>query len=165
MKAFSIVGWSGSGKTTLISRLIESFTAGERRVVAVKGTHAGYALQPEGKDTARFLQAGATEAYLLANGEMLRMTRLDDPGTLLAELEARLGAEDIVLLEGLTRPGIPVIEVKDPQRPEALKTRPEELAALVGAADGAPGRPRFGRDDIAAIGRFMEEYHGQPYQP
>jgi molybdopterin-guanine dinucleotide biosynthesis protein B len=159
MKIFSIIGWSGNGKTTLITRLIESFKARHHRVIAVKSTHAGYNLQPEGKDTARFLQAGAEEVYLLTEKEMLRMTRTDSPDELLAELEARLGADDIVLLEGLTRPGIPVIEVEDPQREKALKSPPDELAAVVGAANGLHGRPCFHPDDIDAIGAFMEAYH------
>ncbi len=161
MKIFSIIGWSGSGKTTLITRLIENFKAKQLRVIAVKSTHAGYALQPEGKDTARFLQAGAEEVYLLTEKEMLRMTRTDSPDELLADLEARLGADDIVLLEGLTRPDIPVIEVEDPQRQKALKSPPDGLVAIVSAPAkaGMPGRPCFHPDDIDAIGAFMEAYH------
>jgi molybdopterin-guanine dinucleotide biosynthesis protein B len=159
MKIFSIVGWSGSGKTTLITRLIGHFKARGRRVVAVKSTHAGYGVQPEGKDTARFLQAGAEEAYLLAGRELLRMTSLAEPEELLAELAARLGQDDIVLMEGLTRPGIPIIEVEPPQGANALKTGSEELAALVGTAHGAAGRPRFHPDRIADIATFMEEHH------
>lgn len=161
MKVFSIVGWSGSGKTTLITRLIEDFTARGKRVVAVKSTHADYGVQPEGKDTARFLQAGAREAYLLAGGELLRMTRSDSPDDLLADLEKRLRPDDVVLLEGLTRPGIPVIEVAAPQRDKGLKTDPAALAAVVGRGAGAPARPCFLPDDIAAIGAFMEEYNGK----
>jgi len=159
MKIFSIVGWSGSGKTLLITRLIESFQARQRRVIAVKSTHAGYALQPEGKDTARFLQAGAQEAYLMTGTELLRMTRMDSPDVLLADLEGRLGAGDLVLLEGLTRPGIPVIEVEDPQRHKALKSSPDQLAAVVGNAGNAGGRPCFHPDDIAGLSLFMEAYH------
>lgn len=159
MKIFSIIGWSGSGKTTLITRLIENFKARQRRVIAVKSTHAGYALQPEGKDTARFLQAGADEVYLLTNGEMLRMTRLDSPDALLAELGSRLQPDDIVLLEGLTRPGIPIIEVQDPEGKKPLKTATENLAAIVNAGHDIPGRACFHPDDIDAIGMFMEAHH------
>ncbi len=159
MKSFSIVGWSGSGKTLLITRLIEEFKARGKRVVAVKNTHADYALQPEGKDTARFLQAGAREAYLLAGGELLRMTPLAAADELLAELRQRLGAGDVVLLEGLTAAGIPVIEVEDPRGEKALKTPPENLAALVTTAKSARPCPCFHPDAVAAIHTFMEEYH------
>lgn len=159
MKIFSIIGWSGSGKTTLITRLIENFRARNRRVVAVKSTHAGCTLQPEGKDTARFLQAGAEEVYLLTNREMLRMTPLDSPEALLADLGSRLGGADIVLLEGLTRPGIPIIEVQDPEGKKPLKTAAENLAAIVHAGGVTPGCTCFHPDDIEAIGKFMEAYH------
>ncbi len=161
MKSFSIVGWSGSGKTLLITRLIEEFRARGRQVVAVKNAHGGYAVQPEGKDTARFLQAGAREVYLLAGGELLRMTRISSPDDLLADLEARLGPDDIVLLEGLLRPGIPVIEVEDSQQEKPLKTRPQDLAALVSTAASPNARARFHPDDITAISAFMEEHHGK----
>ncbi len=161
MRIFSIVGWSGNGKTMLITRLIQDFKAKGRRVIAVKSTHGAYDLQPAGKDTARFLQAGAEEAYLLTDKEMLRMTTLASPDALLAELEARLAPDDIVLLEGLTRPGIPVIEVEDPEKKKPLKTRPEALAAVVGSGkSGMDGKAVFHAGDIAAIGRFMEETHG-----
>jgi molybdopterin-guanine dinucleotide biosynthesis adapter protein len=161
MKIFSIVGWSGSGKTTLITRLIENFKAKRRRVVAVKSTHAGYSLQPEGKDTARFLAAGADEAYLMAAGELLRMTRLGSAHDLLAELEAQLGPDDIVLLEGFSAAGIPVIEVEDPQREKAMKFPPEKLAAVISRAGDSCQRPCFLPADIAAISAFMEAYHGK----
>jgi len=159
MKIFSIVGWSGSGKTTLITRLIENFKANQRRVVAVKSTHAGYALQPEAKDTARFLRAGADEAYLVAENELLRMTRLGDPQDLMAELQAQLRPNDIVLLEGFCPPGIPVIEVEDPQRQKAMKFPPEKLAAVITNADAPCRLPCFHPDQITAISAFMEEYH------
>jgi len=159
MKMFSIVGWSGSGKTLLITRLIENFRARQRGVIAVKSTHAGYALQPEGKDTARFLRAGAREAYLVADGELLRMTPLAGTADLLAELQGRLRPDDVVLLEGLSQPGIPVIEVEDSKKGKPLKTRPQELVALVTTAANPLARPCFRPDDIAAISAFMEEYH------
>lgn len=158
---FSIVGWSGSGKTLLITRLIASFKARQRGVIAVKSTHAGYALQPEGKDTARFLQAGAREAYLVADGELLRMTRLAAPADLLAELQGRLRPDDVVLLEGFSQPGIPVVEVQDPRAEKGLKTRAADLAAVVGAESGACPCPRFRPDDIEGIRAFMEAYHGK----
>jgi molybdopterin-guanine dinucleotide biosynthesis protein B len=161
MKMFSIVGWSGSGKTLLITRLIAGFRARQRGVIAVKSTHAGYALQPEGKDTARFLQAGAREAYLVADGELLRMTRLAAPADLLAELQGRLRPDDVVLLEGFSQPGIPVIEVQDPSAEKGLKTRAADLAAVVGADGGAGSCPRFHPDDIEGISAFMEAYHGK----
>jgi molybdopterin-guanine dinucleotide biosynthesis adapter protein len=159
MKIFSIIGWSGSGKTTLITRLIEYFQARQRRVIAVKSTRADYDLQPEAKDTARFLKAGAREVYLVSQKELLRMTPLNSPADLLADLRSRLRSDDIVLMEGFCQPGIPVIEVEDTQQHKALKLAPEKLAAVVTPVINAYERPCFHPDDIAAISAFMEAYH------
>ena len=131
MKIFSIAGWSGSGKTMLITRLIESFKAKKRRVIAVKNAPDTYTLQPEAKDTAKFLRAGADEVFLIAKNELLRMSLINAPQDLLEDLKSRLHEDDIVLMEGLYQPGIPVIEVDDPSRPQALKFPLTKLAAMV----------------------------------
>ncbi|MCX6554344.1 MAG: molybdopterin-guanine dinucleotide biosynthesis protein B [Candidatus Aminicenantes bacterium] len=159
MKIFSIAGWSGSGKTLLITRLIKSFKVRQRRVIAVKNAPEAYALQPEAKDTAQFLRAGADEVFLVAQKELLRMTPLNDPRELLQDLEARLQADDIVLLEGLYQTGIPVIEIKDPKGEKTLKFPQAELVALVSNEKCAPGLPCFHPDQIVEITAFMEGYH------
>ena len=161
MKIFSIAGWSGSGKTMLITRLIENFKGKKRRVIAVKKVHQDYTLQPEAKDTAKFLQAGADEVYLLAKNELLRMTMLNDTQDLLTSLKAGLQENDIVLLEGLTHKDIPMIEVADDNGRQPLKYSPAELAAVISSRP-EPESPRcFHPDQISAIAAFMEDYHGQ----
>ncbi|HSQ34416.1 MAG TPA: molybdopterin-guanine dinucleotide biosynthesis protein B [Candidatus Binatia bacterium] len=161
MKIFSIAGWSGSGKTLLITRLIENFKAKKQRVIAVKNAPDSYALQPEAKDSAKFLRAGADEVYLIAQNELLRMSRINAPQDLLEDLKNRLFEDDIVLMEGLYQPGIPVIEVDDSSRPQALKFPLSNLAALVSTGKHPPGLPCFRPDQIDEICAFMEEYHGK----
>jgi molybdopterin-guanine dinucleotide biosynthesis protein B len=161
MKIFSIAGWSGSGKTMLITRLIENFKANKRRVIAVKNAPDTYELQPEAKDTAKFLRAGAAEVFLIAKNELLRMSRINAPQDLLEDLKSRLHKDDMVLLEGLYQPGIPVIEVDDASRPQTLKFPLDKLAAMVSAEKCSPGLPCFRPDQIAEICAFMEGYHGK----
>lgn len=161
MKIFSIAGWSGSGKTLLITRLIENFKAKKRRVIAVKNTPDSYTLQPEAKDTAKFLRAGAHEVFLIAKNELLRMTMINAPRDLLEDLKSRLQKDDIVLMEGFYQPGIPVIEVDDPSRSKALKFPLTNLAAVVSAEKCDPGLPCFRPDQIDEICAFMEKYHGK----
>ena len=161
MKIFSIAGWSGSGKTKLISRLIESFKAKKRRVIAIKNAPATYTLQPEAKDTAKFLRAGADEVFLIAKNELLRMTLLNAPQDLLEDLKSRLQEDDIVLMEGLYQSGVPVIEVEHPRQRQALKFPLTKLAAVVSAEKCAPGLPCFHPNQIAEITVFMEEYNGK----
>jgi molybdopterin-guanine dinucleotide biosynthesis protein B len=161
MKIFSIAGWSGSGKTMLIKRLIESFKAKKRRVIAVKNAPDSYTLQPEAKDSAQFLRAGADEVFLIAKNELLRMSLINDPRVLLEDLKSRLQEDDIVLMEGLYQPGVPVIEVMDAQRKKALKYPLTKIAAMVSAEKCSPGLPCFHPDQIAEICTFLEEYHGK----
>jgi molybdopterin-guanine dinucleotide biosynthesis adapter protein len=161
MKIFSIAGWSGSGKTTLINNLIASFKAKKRRVIAIKNAPDTYALQPEAKDTAQFLRAGADEVFLIANNELLRMSLINAPQDLLEDLKSRLYEDDMVLMEGLYMPGIPVIEVDDPNRSKALKFQLANLAAIVSNQKCPSGLPCFRPDQIAEICAFMEEYHGK----
>jgi molybdopterin-guanine dinucleotide biosynthesis protein B len=161
MKIFSIAGWSGSGKTMLINRLIDAFKDKKRRVIAVKYAPDTYALQPEAKDTAQFLRTGADEVFLITKNELLRMTRINAPQDLLEDLKKRLQKDDIVLMEGLYQPGIPVIEVDDSSRPQALKFPLAKLAAMVSDEKCSPDLPCFRPDQIAEICAFMEEYHGK----
>jgi molybdopterin-guanine dinucleotide biosynthesis protein B len=161
MKIFSIAGWSGSGKTLLITRLIKSLKARQRRVVAVKNAPDAYALQPEAKDTAQFLRAGADEVFLVAQKELLRMTMISDPRELLQDLEARLRADDVVLLEGLYPPGVPVIEIRAAHRKKGSKFPSSALAAVVSAEQGPAAPPRFHPDQIDEITAFVEGYHEQ----
>jgi molybdopterin-guanine dinucleotide biosynthesis protein B len=162
MKIFSIIGWSGSGKTLLITRLIENFKAGKRKVIAVKKAHRDYTLQPEAKDTARFLRAGADQAYLLAGNELLRMTALGREDDFLSGLKAGLGEDDLVLLEGFSQEDVPVIEVADDEGRQPLKFPPAKLAAVVSARPGPAGTPCFHPERIPEIAAFMEVYHGKP---
>jgi molybdopterin-guanine dinucleotide biosynthesis protein B len=62
-----IIGWSNSGKTTLIEALLKALREEGKRVVVIKHHHHSQAL-PEGKDTTRFLLAGAKRAILLGPG-------------------------------------------------------------------------------------------------
>jgi molybdopterin-guanine dinucleotide biosynthesis protein len=89
----------------------------------------------------------------------LRMSRINAPRDLLDDLKSRLLEDDIVLLEGLSQPGIPVIEVDDASRPQTLKFPIEKLAAMVSTKKCAAGLPCFRPDQIAEITGFMEAYH------
>jgi molybdopterin-guanine dinucleotide biosynthesis protein B len=158
MKIFSIAGWSGSGKTLLITRLIENFKAKKYRVITVKNAPNGYTLQPEAKDSAKFLLAGADEVFLLAENELLRMTLLNDRQDFFANLKNGLQENDIVLMEGYYQADVPVIEVADAGGQQPLKFPPEKLAAVISAKPSPSGPPCFHPDQIAAITAFMEDY-------
>ncbi|MCP4154244.1 MAG: molybdopterin-guanine dinucleotide biosynthesis protein B [bacterium] len=160
MKAFSITGWSGSGKTTLIAAIITQFKQKNKKVVAVKHCPDKYTLQPESKDTAKFLEAGAGEVCLVSKNEFINMRRLNKGEDIFEMLENQYPDCDILLLEGLRKPGIPVIEVFDPGKQTNLKNTLDELSAVVSDQPVSGAVPCFNRNDINGITRFMEVYNG-----
>jgi molybdopterin-guanine dinucleotide biosynthesis protein B len=152
----SIVGWSDSGKTTLIARLVEAFRARGRRVVAVKKGHGEPSLPADGKDTSRFLAAGAQAAYLLSGGSMLRWQAT--PAEPWEAILPELGNVDVVLLEGMVVPGAPVVEVVRGGR--GFKLPPAALAAVAGDCDPGIGVPFLPVADLDRMIDFLEGLHG-----
>lgn len=155
MIAFTIAGWSGSGKTTLIEQLIEGFRGRGRSVAVVKKVPHGADLEPQGKDTARFRRAGAVPVFAVGAGEMLTVEPVASEAAAWQQIVDRAGTQDVLLLEGLVVPGVPVIEVTMTGYP--LKTHAERLVALVGDGPGVAGRPRFSAGAVGELLDFMEE--------
>lgn len=160
MKVFSITGWSGSGKTTLITRLIKHFKMKNKRVIAVKNTPDKYYLEPESKDTFKFLEAGSDEVCLVAKNQMLTMKRRDSNDDVFEMLETQYADCDILLLEGLHREDIPMIEVFDSTKHETPKFPIETLSAIVSDKPVTGAIPNFSTNDIKRIINFMEVYDG-----
>lgn len=160
MKVFTIAGWSGSGKTTLITRLIEEFKRRGRTVAAVKRAPHKYYLEPESSDTFKFLEAGADEVCLAATNEILMMKRMTEQNEVFDFLDQRVPHCDVLLLEGLRRDDIPLIEVFDSSRNDALKFPLETLSAVVSDKPVTDAIPNFNRDRIEDIIHFMEVNDG-----
>jgi molybdopterin-guanine dinucleotide biosynthesis protein B len=159
MKAFSITGWSGSGKTTLIARLIKHFKQENKRVIAVKNVPHKYYLEPESTDTFKFLEAGSDEVCLTAKNQLMTMNRLETGDDIFEILLSRYADCDILLLEGLRKDDIPVIEVFDSSKHEALKYPLDTLSAVVSDKPVTGTIPNFYSDDINRITHFMEAYY------
>ncbi|MCK5056319.1 MAG: molybdopterin-guanine dinucleotide biosynthesis protein B [Candidatus Aminicenantes bacterium] len=162
MKFFSIAGWSDSGKTTLISRLTEKFKVKNKRIAAVKNIPHKYHLQSKKKDSFKFLASGCLEAFLVARNEIVSMQRNDKKDKIFEILESKADNFDYILLEGLFRDDIPVIEVFDSQKNEAPKMSFKSLCALVTDKKNIDNIniPVFDFDDIDGVVQFMEDYHG-----
>ena len=154
----SFVGWSDSGKTTLIARLVEAFRARGRRVVAVKKGHGEPRLPADDKDTSRFLAAGAEAAYLLSEGSMLRWQAT--PAEPWEAILRELGGVEVVLLEGMVAPGVPVVEVVRDGGGQGLKLPAAALAAVAGDRDPGIGVPFLPADDLDGMIDFLEGLHG-----
>ncbi|MCU0291530.1 MAG: molybdopterin-guanine dinucleotide biosynthesis protein MobB [Thermoanaerobaculaceae bacterium] len=158
MLIVSFVGWSDSGKTTLIARLVEAFRMRGRRVVTIKRGHGEPRLPADGKDTSRFLAAGAEAAYLLSGGAMLRWQAI--PAEPWEAIRGELGEVEVVLLEGMVVPGAPVVEVVRSDGGQGLKLPPAVLAAVVGDRDPEIGVPFVPTADLDGLIDLLEGLHG-----
>ena len=112
---FGIAGRSGSGKTTLIVAMLPLLAARGLRVSVVKHSHHDFEMEPPGKDSARFRQAGALEVMVASPFRYAIVHELrDEPESTLQEQLTRLAPADLVLVEGFKQAAIPRIEVYRP---------------------------------------------------
>ena len=122
MNTFTFTGWSGSGKTTLISKLIHILSGRGWKVMAVKKVPEKYDLEPEGKDSRKFLECGARTVYLVADRQLLKMRSIENPDDLF-ELEAEdIKDHDFVLIEGRISSESYIFEVFNPTISKTPKT-------------------------------------------
>lgn len=160
MVAFSFVGWSNSGKTTVIANLTTTLVAQNKRVAALKKVAHGFNLQPQGKDSFLFRQAGASPVYLLNDNEIVTIEPNHDQDVLWRRIAAANNDCDYILLEGFRPHGAPLIEVFNARLNNSLKFSVDSLIAVVGDRDPGCNVPFFLISDIDGIIRFMEAYHG-----
>ena len=159
MKIFSFTGWSRSGKTTLITKIIEKLKQKKKTVVAIKNIPNKYNLEPESKDSFKFLNAGSDEVFLVAKKEILNIKKINHKDDVFEILKSTFNNYDIVLLEGLHRENIPVIEVFDSTREKGTKFPINRLSAIVSDQKITQEIPCFDFKDIDGIIKFIEDYN------
>ena len=160
---FGIAGRSGSGKTTLIEAMLPLLGARGLKVSVIKHSHHDFEMEPPGKDSARFRQAGAQEVMVASPFRYAIVHELRGaPEPPLAEQVARLAPADLVLVEGFKQAAIPRIEVYRP----ALGKPPlhaEDGSFLAGVTDAAldTGLPCLPLNDPAAVADFIARTVGR----
>ncbi len=119
-----LAGWSGSGKTTVALKLIAALKGRGLRVATLKHAHHGFDVDVPGKDSFAHRQAGADEVIVASSQRIAHMIEapLPDPDDrrTLASLLPRLGAVDVVVVEGFKTAPHPKLEI---YRPELGKPR------------------------------------------
>ncbi len=116
-RVFGIAGRSGSGKTTLIESMMPTFSAAQWKVNVIKHSHHDIELDPPGKDTSRFRQAGAQEVVICSPYRYSFSRELNgEPQPTLADLVGRLSSADLTIVEGYQLENLPRIEVYRPSR-------------------------------------------------
>jgi molybdopterin-guanine dinucleotide biosynthesis protein B len=159
VRAIGIVGPRGAGKTTLIERLIPELNRRGLTVAVVK--HHAHLDLSEGDqtDTARFARAGATETVLAGpGGAVHRHAPSEDPSV--DEVLGWVGPADLVLVEGYSQSSLPKILVRrggveTDRQPPADPVIAVVTDAPVFRAETDGGVPRFGWDDLVALGEFI----------
>lgn len=162
MKIVAFLGRSGSGKTTLIERLLPALAAAGLRVVVVKHAHhRGIELEPAGKDTRRFREAGAAGVALVAPDQLFTLEpRTSEPE--LDEILRRLPEADLALIESWKAKALPFVEVvgesgtRIPESEWAAGSR--RIAFVSERGDGALDVPNFARDAVAELAEFLREW-------
>jgi len=155
MNVLCVIGWSKSGKTALMEEHIKGFKGRGLRVAALK--HHGHPgdVFPEGKDTTRFLKAGADLAVLFGQGglELSRPLLDPDPQGLLPYL----WGYDLVLVEGLKGSNYPKVEVYNGSPEGLLYQKVKGVLALVSDQVEVQGIPTFKTHEVDALVDYLME--------
>jgi molybdopterin-guanine dinucleotide biosynthesis protein MobB len=158
MKIFGIVGWKNSGKTGLMERLVTDIAGRGVTVSTIKHAHHSFDVDQPGKDSHRHRLAGAQEVLLASGNRWALMHELRGaPEPTLADLLARLGPVDLVLIEGYKRDAHPKIEAHRRATGQAL-IAPDDPTILAVASDEAhPGLtiPVLDLDATSTIADFI----------
>lgn len=162
-KVIGITGYKNSGKTTLVERLVRNLTARGFRIATVKHAHHAFDIDHEGRDSFRHRRAGAHEVAVVSRRMWAIIHSLEsEPEPALADVLAKIGAADLVVVEGYKRDSYPKIEVRN----LALAHPPLDNAdgTVVAIAASGPvadaGVPVFSRDDVEAISDFVVDRMG-----
>ena len=136
---------SGTGKTTFIEKLLPRFVQKGLRVGVVKSDAHGFQIDTKGKDSDRFMQAGAQSvAVVSSHGYFLQEKRQTKPP--LTEIAAKIEGVQLILIESRAHGLAPVICL---YREGELPTIGENVAAVFAKEKiSFKDVPVFSLDDI-----------------
>ncbi len=149
-----VAACSGAGKTTLIEKLLPELAGLGLRVAALKGNIHHYELDLPGKDTWRYVQAGAEVAGMLTPEQYILIGRDRSAGGLTAAA-GLLRNLDLLLIEGDKQSPNPKVEVVR----KAVIQAPAVKNNVVAVATDVPGLeaavPVFSLEDYRGLARFI----------
>jgi len=114
MRIIGLAGWSGSGKTTLVTKVIPVLVKRGVKVATVKHAHHEFDIDQPGKDSWLHRQAGASEVAIVSSRRWAIVHELGqgpEQEPPLADMLAKLGPVDLVIVEGFKRHRHPKLEV------------------------------------------------------
>ena len=159
---FGISGFKNSGKTTLTAKLIAALSDQGLRISSVKHAHHEFDLDQPGTDTDQHRSAGAYEVVIASARRWAIMHEIgeNEEEPTLNELAAQMAASDLVLVEGYKSEDHPKLLLVGNQEQLELLSNIKNVVAIAAEPDlniDTTGLPRFDRNDIAAITRFIVE--------
>ncbi|MBN1582745.1 MAG: molybdopterin-guanine dinucleotide biosynthesis protein B [Anaerolineae bacterium] len=152
----SIAGRPKVGKTTFLVKLIAELKQRGYRIGIIKHSIHAFAIDKEGKDTWKHLQAGA-DAVAFVSPHHLSMIRQVEQEIDLDRAAAMLGDIDIILTEGYKHAHKPKIEISRRDLGIDLVCRHQEIVAVVSDHPIALNVPRFDLDDARGVASLIEE--------
>ena len=116
MRIIGLAGWSGSGKTTLVTKVIPVLVKRGVKVATVKHAHHDFDTDQPGKDSWLHRRAGASEVAIVSSRRWAIVHELgqgpeQEAEPPLADMLAKLGPVDLVIVEGFKRHRHPKLEV------------------------------------------------------
>ncbi|MFW2500661.1 molybdopterin-guanine dinucleotide biosynthesis protein B [Clostridium diolis] len=127
LKVISIVATkSGTGKTTLIEALIHILKEKNYNIGVLKHDAHKFEIDKEGKDSYRFVKAGADKMVISSKEKIAMIEKLKEEKDLEEILELFVGM-DLVIIEGYKNNGYPKIEVHRKEVDQKLLCENESL--------------------------------------
>ncbi|NRT36483.1 molybdopterin-guanine dinucleotide biosynthesis protein B [Clostridium beijerinckii] len=127
LKVISIVATkSGTGKTTLIEALIPILKEKNYNIGVLKHDAHKFEIDKEGKDSYRFVKAGADKMVISSKEKIAMIEKLKEEKDLEEILELFVGM-DLVIIEGYKNNGYPKIEVHRKEVDQKLLCENESL--------------------------------------
>jgi len=145
----AFAGYSGSGKTTLIEKLLGIFSRRGISTAVIKHDAHGLKFDTEGKDSDRFMQAGA--GCSLVNGPGQTAVFISRPLSL-EESVALIRDVDLIIIEGYKNCGYPQIGICRRDNGKGFTAELSRFRAI--ACDEAPENspvPVFSLNDSEGI--------------
>ncbi len=162
-KVIGVAGFKNAGKTTLVEKLVVELTRRGLRISTVKHAHHSFDIDHEGRDSFRHRKAGASEVAVVSQSRwaIIHEARGEAEPSL-DEILAKLGACDLVIVEGYKRDTHDKIEVRNVtlDHPKLAGGDPTIVAiAANGPVSDAPV-PVFDRDGVTALAEFIVNHMG-----
>src|ERR1700722_12761416 len=158
MRIIGLAGWSGSGKTTLITKVIPVLVRRGLKIATIKHAHHDFDIDRPGKDSWLHREAGANEV-LVASGRRWALVHelREEPEPSLAELLAKLGSADLVIIEGFKRHIHPKLEVFRASVGKPLLYPEDDCIVAISSDAAVPEAqlPVLMLDDVASIANML----------